>query len=375
VYAFFMPDFGPKWEWVRDLDEGGQGHAFVVKQKGMDSEKLYVLKRLKNPRRTGRFAREIKACMTLQHENILKIEDFGDLPGKEPQKPFLVTEYCGKGNLTDGDNLPKSLIDSLKLFRQICAGVAHAHQQRIAHRDIKPENIFLRVDRTPVVGDFGICFINEDAAGARLTSTLEVAGSRWYCAPELRDGKFESGDAQLTADVYSLGKLLFWMVSGKQIFDREDHRHPRYRIGQDEPSNPAYELINQLLDRCIVSQPSQRIQDAVSLVYEVDQLINVIEAGGYPITLEVPHRCLFCAKGTYKVVVNGLQDGTEMNESNRANSMFGWGAPDRPVWLVMVCDACGNVQIFRPDLPHSRRGAANQRTKLIKEQWLAKRNP
>ena len=87
---------------------------------------------------------------------------------------------------------PGSLIDTVELFPQICAGVAHAHEKGVIHRDIKPENILLRNDGTPVVGDFGICYVDADEGG-RLTDTMEVAGSRWYCAPELQDGRDASG--------------------------------------------------------------------------------------------------------------------------------------------------------------------------------------
>jgi serine/threonine protein kinase len=190
----------------------------------------------------------------------------------------------------------------LEIFRQVCAGAAYAQDRGIVHRDIKPDNIFLRSDGTAVLGDFGICFVDDE--GTRLTMTDEVAGSRFYCAPELRDGRLESHVLPTAADVYSLGKVLYWMLSGGQIFDREEHRENKYRIGQHDPLNPAYELVNQLLDAAIVQDWSNRIGTASKLLAKVEDMMSIVAAGGHALALSAPHRCMFCARGAYKVAVD-----------------------------------------------------------------------
>jgi len=105
----------------------------------------------------------------------------------------------------------------------------------VVHRDIKPENILSTFETTPVVGDFGICFVDDDE---HLTITEEVMGARFYCAPELRDGRLQPGIPPQAADVYSLGKLLYWMLSYGRIFDREDHRKDEYLLGKHDPGAP-----------------------------------------------------------------------------------------------------------------------------------------
>ncbi len=347
-----MPDFGSNWTSVRDLPEGGQGHIFVVKRKDGSDDHEYVLKRLKNPKRIDRFELEIRALEELDHRNILRIIDQGaDSKGRR----FLVTEYCTGGSLADRvPSITTPVLEVLEVFRQICSGAAHAQNKGFFHRDIKPDNIYFRDDGTAVLGDFGICFADDD--GTRLTLTEEVADSRFYCAPELRDGRLKSGIPVGAADVYSLGKVLFWMLSGGTIFDREEHRQEEYKLGKHDPGNPAYELVNQLLDSMIVQDWTKRMPGAEQLLARVDGLIQVVRAGGHAMSLAVLHRCMFCAQGEYRVLLDGTQPfpptRQEYEHARRAGAVqnFGFNPMSTAVWILLVCKLCGHVLTFRPDL-------------------------
>jgi serine/threonine protein kinase len=358
-----MPDFGPRWKWVRDLREGGQGQTFVVKRADGADDLEYVLKRLKNPDRIDRFEREIEACKRLEHPNILRIVDADADP---KGRPFLVTEYCPRGSLADNrPSVGTPVLEVLEIFRQICAAVAYAHDHDVVHRDIKPENILLREDGTMVLGDFGICFIDDE--GTRITMTDEVAGSRFYCAPELRDGRLEDGVPATAADVYSLGKVLYWMLSRGQKFDREEHRTERYRLGKHDRGDPAWELVNELLDSMIVQDWRNRTLDGKVLLEQVDHLISVVRARGHAIKLSVPHRCMFCAQGEYKVHHDGTvplpTDAFRQNqEAMRREAVvksLGFNVPGSSASIIMTCDKCGHVLNFRPDL--ARNGLATWR--------------
>jgi serine/threonine protein kinase len=345
-----MPDFGPNWSWEADLGEGGQSHVFCVVRSDAPDGPRYALKRLKNLKRQDRFNREIEACQKLDHPNIVRIIAHEVDP---KGRPFIVTEYCPGGALADKTPPLGSVPSVLRTFRHICAGVAHAQANGVIHRDLKPDNIYLREDGTPVVGDFGLCFVDD---GGQLTQTEEVMGSRFYCAPELRDGRLFSGTPERAADVYSLGKVLYWMLTGN-VFDREDHRLERYKLEGEDPGGVEYELVNQLLDRAIVADPMRRYLGVELLLAAVDGLIRVVLAGGRAITLNVAHRCLFCAQGDYAVAVDTLADwypGAPGNSfivtKGRAHELFGLQPTGNPAWLILVCNACGNVQTFRPDL-------------------------
>src|SRR3989442_1118212 len=116
-----MADFG-KWGFVRSLGGGGQAHTFVFYADNDPQKTEHALKRLKNINRRERFERELKACQALDHPNVLRVIDF-DLTAA---KPFLVSEYCRLGSLADGRWSGGSVLETLDVFRQVCAGVARA---------------------------------------------------------------------------------------------------------------------------------------------------------------------------------------------------------------------------------------------------------
>ncbi len=250
--------YGDRWEKQESIGEGGQAQVFLVRDCKGDSSAKYVLKRLKNIERLERFKREIEAVRNLNHTNIVRLIDF-DIDGP---KPYLVTEYCSGGSLDKAKPYwNTSPVIALELFAQICDGVSFAHAYGIIHRDIKPSNIYLRdEDGPPVIGDFGICYIEDN--GERLTLTEEAVGPRIFMAPELEGGRAENITKK--CDSYSLGKVLYWLLSGGKMLPREKHREIEYDLkGHNDDSllgwdNIYMEHINRILDLTIVADPHKR---------------------------------------------------------------------------------------------------------------------
>ena len=331
--------YGDRWQVIETLVEGGQAHTFLVRDTKGDGAALYVLKRLKNPNRVDRFKREIEAVRNISHENIVALIDF-DL---ENEKPYLVMEYCIGGSLSKAKpfwNL--SPIQAMNIFEQVCEGVAYAHAQGIIHRDIKPDNILLRKEDGPaVVGDFGICHIEAD--GERFTITEEAVGPRLFMAPELEDGRVELISDK--SDTYSLGKLLYWLLSGGQVFSREKHRDPKWDLkGRNENSllgwnNIYMEHVNRLLDLMIVYDPSER-RGVRNILILLQRAKNLVTKEFSPIAKDVPQPCLYCGQGIY--VYRATSD-TEVKN-------FGFQPVGAPDWRVLVCNSCGHVQAFRIDM-------------------------
>lgn len=206
--------YGNRWEVIGPLGEGGQGRTFLVKDLNIIdniNNELFVLKVIKSPKGIERFQREIQAISKLEHKNIVRMIDYKI----ETNSPYLVTEYCEGGTLADVEPFWKNdPIKAIDLFLELCEGVVFAHNNSVIHRDIKPKNIFLRKpNNTPVLGDFGICFIEDD--GTRITLTDEAVGAFKFMAPEMENGRNQVTNK---VDVYSLGKLLYWLLSGGNIF-------------------------------------------------------------------------------------------------------------------------------------------------------------
>lgn len=328
--------------WINDrtLSEGGQARVYLVYNKDDKDQHRRVLKRLKNNKRLNRFRSEIDAITKLDHPNVVKLLDFN----LDSESPYLVTEYCSGGTLSNIDFTDWPIIEKLHLFNSICEGVAHAHNHDIIHRDLKPDNIFLREDgRTPVVGDFGICFITD--SGERVTLVDEAVGARNYTAPELEDGR--SDLVNKSVDVYSLGKILYWIISGR-IFSREKHREFEWNLTNKNQDVASYKLeqrafINELLDWSVASSPDNRFTNARHFKAHVERTIRRIKNGAHPIDTDVYHICNYCGIGHYK-----KYNDTEETNSDKIER-FGIRHVDQSKWMLFHCDYCGHIQQFRVD--------------------------
>lgn len=327
-----------RWETIKSLGEGGQAHTFLVKDKKGSGDQSYVLKRLKNIKRIGRFKQEIEAIRTLSHENIVQLIDF-DL---DADKPYLVMEYCTGGSLAQAEPFwLTSPVKALTVFLQVCEGVVHAHSKKIIHRDLKPENIFLRERTGPaVVGDFGICHIEDD--GSRFTLTEEAVGPRLYIAPELEDGKVDKVSSK--SDVYSLGKLLYWLISG-QVFSREKYRDIKWDLkGKNEDTilgwnNIYLEHVNNLLDLMITNEPEER-RELGNIMILAKRARILIEKEFSPVKPQIRQPCTYCGQGYY--VSRVVSDAMAVRN-------FGLNAVGSSDWRIFTCNMCGHVQFFRVD--------------------------
>lgn len=254
-----MPDFGARWRLVepKPIGKGGQSHAYLVRDAEATPEKRYVAKLFNGPsdaKRRERLEREIAVCREFDHPNVVRFVDAGET--ETSKYPFLVIPFYEYGSLEDFKiSLPNDPVEILSFFAKICDGVAHVHGKSIIHRDIKPANIFVGGNREPVVGDFGISFRDQ---GDRITERQEVAAPRWYGAPELRNGYLEN--PLPSADVYSLGKLLYWLFTG-EVYDREeqDYGRPDRRLaGVLDRFVAAYSFVDQIIDAAVQFEPEKR---------------------------------------------------------------------------------------------------------------------
>lgn len=381
-----MPDFGSRWTIAEKepLGRGGQGKAYLVLDARDPSSPRYVAKVLNGANLTDqsprwkRLEEEIEASKSFDHPNVVRVIDSGHTTGSG--YPFFVMPLYSGGPLQSGRASLKTPSEIFNLFADICDGVAHVHSKNIVHRDIKPANIFLDNGRA-VVGDFGLCF----RFGAEsLTETMEVAAARWFGAPELRGGHLEH--PLPCADVYSLGKLLYWLFAGlvydrdEQEYDIEDRKLSHIMAGRgintatgviDDRLIHAGAFADEIVSQTVRYQPGDRIQAAGELASVARRLISRFESGGRALDLRLPQRCLFCGSGPYELVATppnveartappdpgglpnyrpSIWEGMRSQTSNSIGQAFAGRGGNLPVPLTLVCKHCGNMQHFRWDL-------------------------
>lgn len=219
---------------MEQIGEGGMGTVFVAQQSHPIRRKV-ALKLIKPGMDTksviARFEAERQALAMMEHPNIAKVLDAGSTESGRPYfamelvKGISITHYCDQNRLTIGDRL--------ELFGEICKAIQHAHQKGIIHRDIKPSNVLVTLhDGKPIpkVIDFGVA----KAMNARLsnktiyTEHFQVVGTLLYMSPE--QAELSGLDVDTRSDVYSLGVLLYELLTGTTPFQQ----HELEQAGFDE---------------------------------------------------------------------------------------------------------------------------------------------
>jgi tetratricopeptide (TPR) repeat protein len=238
---------GP-YKLLEQIGEGGFGVVFMAEQQEPIRRKV-VLKVLKPGMDTrqviARFEAERQALAIMDHPNIAKVLDAGQTSTGRPYfvmdlvKGQPITEYCDQNQLAPQERL--------ELFRHLCLAVQHAHQKGIIHRDLKPSNVLVTLhDGTPLVKiiDFGIA----KALGQPLTDKslftgfAQMIGTPLYMSPE--QAALSNVDVDTRSDIYSLGVLLYELLTGTTPFDKERLKtvgfdELRRIIREEEPPRPS----------------------------------------------------------------------------------------------------------------------------------------
>src|ERR1035437_3784952 len=277
-----MPDFGTRWKNPVLLEKGGQAQTYFVDDAKNQNGPRRVAKIVYNSKedRKARFLQEIEVTESFDHPNVVRSLGRGETAKKK--SPFLIMPYYEHGTLEKCFDKLGTPLERLRVFHAICEGVAYAHSKGLIHRDLKPANIFMADSGVPIVGDFGLCYRADEDRERRNTGTAEAVGARKYMPPEWREGRVDR--PQSSGDIYSLGKILYWIFAGTEYDGHEDdHCSKERRIAERCRSELlerksammadlrvdrwmlAFSLADDLVSRTLRSNPMDRIGDAVKI--------------------------------------------------------------------------------------------------------------
>lgn len=274
-------EFG-NYELLEEIGRGGMGVVFKARQKGLDrlvAIKMILASHLASAHHVRRFQDEARAAARLHHPHIVRIHEVGQCHGQH----FFAMEYVEGTNLADRiAQRPMEFEAAVRIVQQVARAVHHLHENGIVHRDLKPSNILLDNQGQPYVADFGLA--KHLAADAQASATVGIAGTVCYMAPEQAAGATENiGPA---ADVYSLGVILYELLTGRPPFREESFRDTLLQVLFSEPPPPRTidPRIPRELDwiclRCLARAPEQRYRSAAALADDLDRFLRceVLEA-------------------------------------------------------------------------------------------------
>jgi len=265
----------------RSIGEGGVANVYLAHH---DLLKRPCAVKILKPARASdemiaRFEREVQLASQLTHPNVVEIYDYGRSTDGLLYYAMEYLDGINLGELVARDG-PVPLARALPILRQVCAGLAAAHAASLVHRDVKPENIMLcrRGEEKDVVKilDFGMVKRVDTEHSRNLTRGLRILGTPMYMAPErLRN----PADVDTRTDIYALGAVAFFMLSGKRIFESVDDIELTSRILNEEPqrlsqsaTQPIPLELDILVQACLEKRREDRPQRIADLLEALDAL-------------------------------------------------------------------------------------------------------
>lgn len=268
-------DFG-RYELVEEVGRGGMGVVYRARQKALGATvalKLVRGSQFASRDEIRRFYAEARAAAAIRHPHIVSVHDVGEFLGQH----FLTMDFVEAGSLADRlESGPLDPREAAELLLIVARAVDYLHRHRIVHRDLKPSNILLDEQGTPHVTDFGLAKVFD--ADCAETASGTIIGTPSYMAPEQAAGR--SAGVSPQCDVYSLGAILYEMLTGRPPFAEENPLDTLLQVLEAAPEplhqrNPRVPRdLEAICLRCLEKSPQDRWTSAADLATELEHFLR-----------------------------------------------------------------------------------------------------
>lgn len=274
------------YELLEEIARGGMGIVYKARQKSLDrtvAVKLLLFGRYASDEFVHRFRIEASSAASLQHPNIVAIHEVG----VHQDQHYFAMDFVNGPNLAQFvRNEPICPLRAARYAKTIADAIEFAHRRRIIHRDLKPSNVLIDSNDQLHVTDFGLARnLSEDSD---LTLTGQVLGSPNYMPPEQASGqRHQTGP---TADVYSIGAIVYHMLTGRPPFEGDTLSETIQRVLHQDPISPRLlnskvpEDLETLCLKCLEKDPARRYPTAQALADELDRFIRDQPIQARPVT-------------------------------------------------------------------------------------------
>ena len=242
------------------IGEGAQATVYKAHQSSLNRRVAVKVLNAGYEQVLARFKREARTIALLRHRNILVVYEYGEDNGHA----YIVMEHVSGGTLRDHlDGKPMAWTQVIKLAVPIAEALHYAHGQGLIHRDVKPSNILMPQADWPLLADFGLVKVKTRDGSSAITNVGAILGTPAYIAPEQANGD----TVDYRADMYSLGVILFEMMTGRLPFQYKNANRMLVAQVMEQPPSP-YELnskcppkLDQVILRALRKSPDERFSD------------------------------------------------------------------------------------------------------------------
>jgi len=259
------------------LGVGGMAEVYKAYQPSMDryvAIKVILQRFAQDATFLQRFQREARAVSRLEHPFILPVHDYGEAEGR----PYLVMRYLAAGTLKNRlSGQPMPLRDVNRIIGQVGSALDYAHRTGVIHRDVKPSNVLMDAEGNAYLTDFGLAKMME--ASVQLTGTGVGIGTPAYMSPE--QGQGETVDSR--TDVYSLGVMLYEMVTGRMPYQADTplalvYKHVHVPLPLPRAILPSLpEAVERVILRAMAKDADDRFKTAGEMVHALDAAVRSAE--------------------------------------------------------------------------------------------------